>query len=206
MEEIISLNLILESLGTFAFAVSGVRLAAQKNFDLFGAYVVGVATAIGGGTIRDVMLDIPIFWLDNPIYLIICALALAYVILPEKLTMRQTKTILLFDTIGLALFTIVGTHKCEALGYPFWTSIIMGCITGAAGGVMRDVLASHVPLIFRKEIYALACVLGSAVYFICAHIGMNDITSSLAGGSTVFIMRYLAIRFRLSLPILREKK
>jgi len=104
------------------------------------------------------------------------------------------------------LFTIVGTHKCEALGYPFWTSIIMGCITGAAGGVMRDVLASHVPLIFRKEIYALACVLGSAVYFICAHIGLNDITSSLAGGSTVFIMRYLAIRFRLSLPILREKK
>ena len=151
-------NIILEIVGTFAFAVSGIKTASSKNFDWFGAYVVGVATAIGGGTIRDIMLGLPIFWMRNPFYLIISALALVYGILQHryKSTSKQRKTILLFDTLGLALFTIVGIQKTEQLGFPFWTAIIMGTITGAAGGVMRDVLVGTVPLIFRKEIYAMA--------------------------------------------------
>ena len=108
-------NIILEIVGTFAFAVSGIKTASSKNFDWFGAYVVGVATAIGGGTIRDIMLGLPIFWMRNPFYLIISALALVYGILQHryKSTSKQRKTILLFDTLGLALFTIVGIQKTE---------------------------------------------------------------------------------------------
>ena len=95
-------TLILEILGTFAFAVSGIRLASHKRFDLFGAYVVGVATAIGGGTIRDLMLNIPVFWMSNPIYLILSGLALAYGCIPSRYTMKQNNAILVFDTLGLA--------------------------------------------------------------------------------------------------------
>lgn len=199
-------NIILEIVGTFAFAVSGIKTASSKNFDWFGAYVVGVATAIGGGTIRDIMLGLPIFWMRNPFYLIISALALVYGILQHryKSTSKQRKTILLFDTLGLALFTIVGIQKTEQLGFPFWTAIIMGTITGAAGGVMRDVLVGTVPLIFRKEIYAMACIFGGIVYFICKEVGLDTMICTAAAGIGVISLRYLAIRFHLSLPVLRD--
>ena len=195
-------TLILEILGTFAFAVSGIRLASQKRFDLFGAYVVGVATAIGGGTIRDLLLNIPVFWMTNPIYLILSGVALLYGCIPSRYTMKQNNAILVFDTLGLALFTIVGLEKTVSLGFPWWTAIVMGTITGAAGGVIRDVLVGHVPLIFRKEIYAIACVVGGVVYFICLNIVFNSIISGLVGGVFVILVRYLAVRFRLSLPLL----
>ena len=199
-------NIILEIVGTFAFAVSGIKTASSKNFDWFGAYVVGVATAIGGGTIRDIMLGLPIFWMRNPFYIIISALALVYGILQHryKSTSKQRKTILLFDTLGLALFTIVGIQKTEQLGFPFWTAIIMGTITGAAGGVMRDVLVGTVPLIFRKEIYAMACIFGGIVYFICKEVGLDTMICTATAGIGVIALRYLAIRFHLSLPVLRE--
>lgn len=193
-------TLILEILGTFAFAVSGIRLASQKRFDLFGAYVVGVATAIGGGTIRDLLLNIPVFWMSNSIYLVLSGVALAYGCIPSRFTMKQTKAILVFDTLGLALFNIVGLEKTVSLGFPWWTAIVMGTITGAAGGVIRDVLVGQVPLIFQKEIYAMACVVGGVVYFICLHFGLNAIFSGLIGGMAVILMRYLAITYRLALP------
>lgn len=199
-------NIILEIAGTFAFAVSGIKTASTKNFDWFGAYVVGVATAIGGGTIRDIMLGLPIFWMRNPFYLIISALALVYGILQHryKSTSRQRKAILLFDTLGLALFTIVGIQKTEQLGFPFWTAIVMGTITGAAGGVMRDVMVGTVPLIFRKEIYAMACIFGGIIYFICEDFGLDTMICTAAAGIGVIALRYLAIRFHLSLPVLRD--
>ena len=147
---------VLEFLGTFAFSISGIRLASAKRFDWFGAYVVGVAAAIGGGTIRDVMLGLVPFWMTDPIYLICSAIALIWVIIFNKQLISQNSTFFIFDSIGLALFTVVGINKTIVLGYPLWVAIIMGCITGAAGGVIRDVLINEVPLIFRKEIYAMA--------------------------------------------------
>lgn len=199
-------NIILEIVGTFAFAVSGIKTASSKKFDWFGAYVVGVATAIGGGTIRDIMLDVPIFWMRNPFYLIISAMALIYGIMQHryKSTSKQRKTILLFDTLGLALFTIVGIQKTEQLGFPFWTAIIMGTITGAAGGVMRDVLVGTVPLIFRKEIYAMACIFGGVIYFVCKEAGLDTMICTSAAGIGVIALRYLAIQFHLALPVLKE--
>lgn len=151
---------VLDFIGTFAFAISGIRLASAKQFDWFGAYVVGLATAIGGGTIRDVLLDVTPGWMTDPIYLICTGLALFWVIAFGKYLIHMHNTFFLFDSIGLALFTVVGVGKSIALGYPFWVAIIMGSITGAAGGVLRDVFINEIPLIFRKEIYAMACVVG----------------------------------------------
>ena len=148
---------ILDFIGTFAFAISGIRLASAKRFDWFGAYVVGFVTAIGGGTIRDLLLDVTPGWMTDPIYLICTGLALLWVILFGKHLIHLHNTFFIFDSIGLALFTVVGVGKSIALGYPFWVAIIMGSITGAAGGVIRDVFINEIPLIFRKEIYAMAC-------------------------------------------------
>jgi len=143
---------ILDFIGTFAFAISGIRLASAKRFDWFGAYVVGLATAIGGGTIRDVLLDVTPGWMTDPIYLICTGVALLWVICFGRWLIRLNNTFFIFDSIGLALFTVVGVGKSIALGYPFWVAIIMGSITGAAGGVIRDVFINEIPLIFRKDL------------------------------------------------------
>ena len=116
---------ILDFIGTFAFAISGIRLASAKRFDWFGAYVVGFVTAIGGGTIRDLLLDVTPGWMTDPIYLICTGLALLWVILFGKHLIHLHNTFFIFDSIGLALFTVVGVGKSIALGYPFWVAIIM---------------------------------------------------------------------------------
>ncbi|MCL1607639.1 MULTISPECIES: trimeric intracellular cation channel family protein [Mediterranea] len=194
---------VLEFIGTFAFAISGIRLASAKQFDWFGAYVVGVATAIGGGTIRDLMLDVTPFWMTNSIYLICSALALVGVILFGKFLIRQQNTFFLFDTIGLALFTVVGVEKTLALHFPLWVAIIMGTITGAAGGVIRDVFINEVPLIFRKEIYAIACVIGGLVYGLCHWLGLAMTVTELVSGVSVFMARILAVKYHWALPVLK---
>ena len=197
---------ILDFIGTFAFAISGIRLASAKRFDWFGAYVVGLATAIGGGTIRDVLLDVTPGWMTNPIYLICTGLALIWVICFGRWLIRLNNTFFIFDTIGLALFTVVGVGKSIALGYPFWVAIIMGTITGAAGGVIRDVFINEVPLIFRKEIYALACVAGGLFYGLCEWLNVDLIITELVSGASVLIVRILAAKYHLSLPVLKGEE
>ena len=197
---------VLELIGTFAFAISGIRLASAKRFDWFGAYVVGVATAIGGGTIRDLMLGKTPFWMTDPIYLICSALALLWVILFGKMVIRQQSTFFIFDSIGLALFTVVGVEKTLSLGFPLWVAIIMGTITGAAGGVIRDVFINEVPLIFRKEIYALACVAGGLFYGLCEWLNVDLIITELVSGASVLIVRILAAKYHLSLPVLKGEE
>ena len=153
-----SFYFIIEMLGTLAFAISGIRLASAKRFDWFGAYVVGFTTAIGGGTMRDLMLSQTPFWMLDSVYLIVTAIALGIVIVFGRYLIRLNNTFFIFDAIGLGLFAVVGIEKTLAAGFPFWVAVIMGTMTGAAGGVLRDILINEEPLIFRKEIYALACV------------------------------------------------
>lgn len=193
---------ILDFIGTFAFAISGIRLASAKRFDWFGAYVVGFVTAIGGGTIRDVLLDVTPAWMGDPIYLVCTGLALLWVILFGKYLIHLNNTFFIFDTIGLALFTVVGAERSLSLGFPYWVAIIMGGMTGAAGGVLRDVFINEIPLIFRKEIYAMACVLGGIVYCLCDYFGCTSYISSLIGGMVVFVIRVIAVKYKISLPIL----
>ncbi len=199
-----TIQLVLEFLGTFAFAISGIRLAASKNFDWFGGYVVGLATAIGGGTIRDVMLGVTPFWMTNSIYLIFTAAALVLVIIFKKALVGFYHTWFIFDTLGLALFTIAGVQKALLAGFPFWVAIIMGCMTGAAGGVIRDVLINEVPLIFRKEIYAVACIIGGLVYWLCYYLRANMETTVTLSFLAVVIIRLLAVKYHISLPHLRD--
>lgn len=195
---------ILEFLGTYAFAISGIRLAAAKKFDWFGAYVVGVVTAVGGGTLRDLMLGLTPFWMDTPIYWIESLAAFITVLMFSKVLVHHDSSLFLFDTVGLALFTVVGLEKTLNMGFPLWTAITMGTITGAAGGVFRDVFINEVPLIFRKEIYALACVIGGIVYGVAQKLGIHLIATELISGLSVLLVRYLATTRHLSLPVLTD--
>lgn len=197
---------IIDFIGTFAFAISGIRLASAKRFDWFGAYVVGAATAIGGGTLRDVMLDVPVFWMHDGIYLFCTGLALLWVILFRKNLVHMHNTFFIFDAIGLALFTIVGIQKTVDCDLPLWVGIVMGTMTGAAGGVIRDVLINEEPLIFRKEIYAMACIVGGVVYSICHLLGCPLFVTHLACGTSVFLTRVLSVKYHICLPTLRAEE
>ncbi len=194
---------ILDFVGTFAFAISGIRLASAKRFDWFGAYVVGMVTAVGGGTIRDVLLGVTPAWMLNPIYLTCTGLALLWVIIFARYLVHLNNTFFIFDSIGLALFTVVGVGKSVALGFPFWVAIVMGAMTGAAGGVIRDVFINEIPLIFRKEIYAMACVVGGVVYWVCHLVGMDPVLTQIISGVSVFITRILAVKYQICLPVLK---
>ena len=199
-----SIQQVIEFLGTFAFAISGIRHAAAKHFDWFGGYVCGVAVAIGGGTIRDVMLGTTPFWMTSPSYLLCTALALAFVICFAKYIECLQNAWFVFDTFGLALFTIAGIQKSLSFGQPFWVAIIMGCITGVAGGLIRDVLLNNEPVIFRKEIYAMACVAGGLSYWLLANIGAPMELTVIVSFLVTCIIRFLAVKYHISLPKLKE--
>ena len=196
---------VIELLGTFAFAISGIRHAAAKHFDWFGGYVCGVAVAIGGGTIRDVMLGTIPFWMTTPIYLICTGVALLTVVFFGKWMEPLKNAWFVFDTFGLALFTIAGIQKSLAMGQPFWVAIIMGCITGSAGGVIRDVLLNNEPVIFHKEIYAIACVLGGMAYWALAALGLSTELSAVVSFCVTCLIRFLAVRYHISLPTLKSE-
>lgn len=196
---------IIEFLGTFAFAISGIRHAAAKQFDWFGGYVCGIAVAIGGGTIRDVMLGTTPFWMTNPIYIICTAMALVFVILFAKYMEGLRNTWFVFDTLGLALFTIAGIQKSLAFGQPYWVAIIMGCITGSAGGVIRDVLLNNEPVIFQREIYAMATLLGGITYWFLDILQIPIEVTVISSFMVTCIMRFLAVRYHLALPKLNTE-
>ena len=193
---------VIEFLGTFAFAISGIRHAAAHNFDWFGGYVCGFAVAIGGGTIRDVMLGVTPFWMTSPMYVLCTAFALLFVIISGKRLKRLNNAWFAFDTLGLALFNIAGIQKTLVMGHSFWVAIIMGCITGAAGGVIRDVLLNNVPVIFHKEIYAMACVAGGLAYWLLYYLGAPITLTVVVSFLTVCVIRFLAVKYHISLPLL----
>ncbi len=195
---------IIDYIGTFAFAISGIRLASEKNFDLFGAFIVGMATACGGGTLRDIMLGMNPFWMTQWVYLAITGFAILLYIPFHKFINKIGTTMFLFDSIGLALFTVVGFQKTTDAGFSFWTANIMGVMTGAAGGVIRDILINEEPLIFRRDIYALACVVGGIVYTAVLLFGLSIITAQIACAVSVIVMRVGAITYHWQLPILNE--
>ncbi|MCC8037839.1 MAG: trimeric intracellular cation channel family protein [Bacteroidales bacterium] len=194
---------LIEVIGTVAFAISGIRLASVKHFDWFGAYVVGLVTAIGGGTLRDLLLDIPVFWMQTWWYLAVTGLAFAIVVLLRAQLVTHNRMLMIFDSIGLALFVVIGIQKSLACDYPMWVAIVMGMITGAFGGVLRDILINEEPIFFRREIYATACIAGGVVYWIIALSGGGPIAQQLACATTVIGLRLLAVRYEWTLPILK---
>ena len=200
----ISVEQVIEFLGTFAFAISGIRHAAEKTFDWFGGYVCGIAVAIGGGTIRDVMLGTTPFWMTSPFYMLCTALALVVVLVFSRWIERLQNAWFVFDTLGLALFTIAGIQKSIAFGQPYWVAIIMGCITGAAGGVIRDIMLVREPVIFHKEIYAMASVMGGLAYWLTIQLDNSVELSAMISFTVTCVIRFLAVRYHLSLPKLKK--
>ena len=201
-----SVQTIIEILGTLAFAISGIRHAAAKHFDWFGGFVCGFAVAIGGGTLRDVMLGLPPFWMTSPLYIVCTIVAQIFVISFSKMLKRLDNAWFFFDTLGLASFTITGIQKTIECGYPFWVAIIMGCITGAAGGVIRDVLLNKTPVVLRKEIYAMASIVGGLLYWVLTDMNVNMAITGVATFVFIVTIRVLAVKYHISLPVLKDEE
>ncbi len=194
---------VLEYAGTFAGAISGVRLASRKRFDWFGAYVIGLVTALGGGTLRDIMLNLEPFWMKSPSYIVITFLAVVSISLFGRRFIDGHVTWFVFDTISISLFMVIGLEKTLTTGHPWWCAIIMGVTTAVFGGVLRDICINEVPLIFRKEIYALACAAGGAVYLPLLYwAGFDSRICGTVCMVTIFVVRALAIRYHLGVPVL----
>ena len=202
MEE--TLLFVIEVLGTLAFAVSGIRLAARKQFDWFGAYTIGVVTAIGGGTTRDLLLGAPPFWMLSWMYLAVTGLGFIIVVSLRKVLTSDSGSLFMFDAIGLALFVLTGLQKSLTYGYPMWVAIIMGMITGSFGGILRDVLINEEPLFFRKDIYATACLAGGLVYWGADTLGGSAVVCQLLCAATILFLRIGALRWGWHLPTMRE--
>ena len=197
---------VLEFVGTFAFAISGIRQAAAREFDWFGGFVCGIAVAIGGGTLRDLMLGVTPFWMTNAFYFICTLLAQVFVIVFNRYLKHLDNTWFVFDTIGLALFTIVGIQKTLFCGYPFWVAIAMGCITGSAGGVIRDIMLDTAPVIFQKEFYAMACICGGILYWLLLIMGVRIEFASMGTFALICLLRFLAVKYGISLPKFKSEE
>ena len=190
---------IYDWIGVFVFAVSGGLMAVRQRMDIFGVVVISLLPAIGGGTLRDVLLGEPVFWLTDQISLLIASGAgVAAFLAPRFWT--KFKSLRWLDSAGLALFAVVGASKAASLGYGFVICTIMGTITATAGGLLRDVVCNETPMLLKADIYATAAFLGAAVYFITRQYGFSEPVSLTAGASLVFLLRAVTIIYKLNLP------
>lgn len=200
-----SILYLLDLIGVLVFAVSGALVAGRKSMDLLGVVIIAVVTAIGGGTIRDVLLDrSPIFWIENTTYLLVIIAAAAFTTVYTRYQKPPLKALLIADALGLALFTLSGAQIAQEAGLPWISVVLMGAITGAAGGVIRDVLCAEIPLILRRDIYATAALAGGGLYVLLHQaLSVADLTATLAGMTTVVALRFSAILWGWRLPVFR---
>ncbi|MEP6674022.1 MAG: trimeric intracellular cation channel family protein [Ferruginibacter sp.] len=189
--------------GVLMFSISGALAASDKNMykDLFGLSFTGFATAIGGGTLRDIILDAhPIAWVSDNNYLIAITAGIIATIIFRKQLVKIPKILLLFDTIGIAIYTIIGMEKALALHVAPLAAMIMGLFTAVMGGVIRDTLINEIPQIFRKEIYATACIAGGAIYLLLRYTQLPDLYNAIISIVTIIAVRLAAVKFKWSLP------
>ncbi len=191
----------LDMIGTAAFAASGAWVGVRKHMDLFGVLVLGMVTAVGGGTLRDLFLgDIPPSSLMNETHLYLSILVSLIVFFSRHRFEIVEKPLLYFDAIGLGTFVVIGTTKALNFEMGWLIAVLMGVMTGTAGGVMRDVLANQVPLILRHEIYASACIAGATLLLLLEHVGTSRPIAALLAAALVITVRLLAIRYDWTLP------
>jgi uncharacterized membrane protein YeiH len=191
----------LDIFGIIVFALSGALMAGRYKLDPFGVVVLASVTAIGGGTIRDAILQTPVFWVVEPYYLyVILITALLTIILIRQPKRIPKRFLLIADALGLALFAVLGTQKSMVLGAPVPVAIVMGTITGVAGGMIRDVLCNVIPMILRKEIYALAAMLGGGLFVIFIWLGWTENEATVMAILGALCLRLAAIYWQVSLP------
>lgn len=204
---------VLDLLGVAVFAISGALAAGRKSLDLLGVFVVAVVTAVGGGTIRDVLLDrSPIFWIEDTTYLLVIGLAAAATIptaraVPSvKRGTAPRRALLIADAFGLALFTVSGARIALEADLPGVIAVVMGAVTGTAGGAIRDVLTSEIPLILRRDLYATASLAGGLVYVGLVALTGPTLTAAFVGAGVVVALRLAAIVWGLDLPVFRLQR
>jgi uncharacterized membrane protein YeiH len=194
---------VFDVLAAVVFAVSGALVASRKGMDVVGFMWLSVITGVGGGTVRDLILDVPVFWVQNPVYVSACLLTAVLMHFGAPLVESRYKTLLWFDAFGLALVTVAGTVKALDAGAPAVAAVVMGVVTGSVGGIVRDTLG-HVPsVILRHEIYVSASVLGACACILLHAAGPGRVFAMIVGFLVTFGVRGLAIRYGWSLPIFR---
>lgn len=192
---------IIDILGTIAFAISGVLVAIDKKLDLFGVFIIAFVTSVGGGTLRDLLIgSTPVLWLRDPVYLYTIFGAVVFAVFFRTRLKYIRKSLFLFDTIGIGLYTMVGIERGISVGLSSIMCIGLGTMTACFGGVIRDILCNEIPVIFRKEIYATACILGGLGYFLLRRLPFDDAYAYMAGIVIVIGIRLVAVRFKIALP------
>lgn len=188
--------------GVAVFAITGALMAGRKSMDLFGVLVIAIVTALGGGTLRDLILDNhPVSWIRNDLYIWIASLAALGTVVWVRMTQPiHERGLLIADAFGLAVFTVIGSEVALQNNVPHSTAVIMGVMTGVAGGVMRDVICNEIPLIFQKEIYATACIVGSLVFIVMRELQTPHWLDTGVAMLTVLLIRLAAIHWHLGLP------
>lgn len=200
-----SLFLIIDILGTIAFAVSGALTAMKKRMDVFGIFIIAFVTAVGGGTLRDLLIDANITWMRNLTFVYVITVAVVLAIIFRRKLGYVRRSLFLFDTIGIALYTIVGVEKGIAADFPPLICVALGTMSACFGGVIRDILCNEIPVIFRKNIYATACILGGITYFLLLKTTLSSDVVVIISGSMVITIRLLAVTFNWSLPSIYRK-
>jgi len=198
--------LTVDILGTIAFAISGVLVAMEKRLDLFGVGIIALVTAIGGGTLRDMLIgNTPVTWTTTPMYMyIILGTVIVTILFQSRLKYLRT-SLFLFDTIGIGFYTMIGINKGMEAGLEPLICITLGTITASFGGVLRDILCNEIPVIFRKEIYATACILGGVGYFLLRQTPLPEGYAYLLGVVIVIGIRLAAVRYHITLPNIYKK-
>ena len=192
---------IIDILGTIAFAISGVLVAIDKKLDLFGVFIIAFVTSVGGGTLRDLLIgNTPVLWLRDPVYLYTIFGTVVFAVAFRARLKYIRKSLFLFDTIGIGLYTMVGIERGISVGLSSIMCIGLGTITACFGGVIRDILCNEIPVIFRREIYATACIFGGVGYFLLRRLPFDDAYAYMAGIIIVIGIRLIAVRFKIALP------
>ncbi len=198
---------ILDFLGIISFAISGSLVAMRKKLDPFGVFIIAFATSVGGGTLRDVLIGAqPVFWMKNTSVIFIIMASYFFAIIFRKKLKYLNKSLFLFDTIGLGLYTIMGTEIGLKANFHPVVVISIATMSASFGGVIRDILCNEVPVIFRKEIYATACVFGSITYLVLHNFGFNETIVYVSTSLIVISIRLIAVLLKLSLPTFYNKK
>jgi uncharacterized membrane protein YeiH len=192
--------------GVAVFAISGSLAAGRKRMDIFGVIVLGVVTAIGGGSLRDILLNSgPVFWIEDPLYLLVAVASSMLTFVAVRVISVPWRGLLISDAFGLAVFMAIGTAKALAITGSPSVAMVMGVMTGVAGGMIRDVLSAEVPLILQKEIYATAALSGSLCYVILNSLHLPDITCLVVSAAITLLIRLAAISWGFSLPVFKSK-
>lgn len=193
---------VLDLIGVGVFAVSGALAAGRKRLDLLGVVVLALVTAVGGGTLRDLLLDRhPIFWLADPAYLLVIVGSALGTVVVVHLHRPPRRSLLVADALGLALFSIAGARIAEAAGLATVQVVLLGAVTGAGGGAIRDVLSAEIPLVLRRgNLYASAAIAGVLAYRVLATLGMASTAAALVGMATIAALRFAAIAWGITLP------